>query len=149
MGEIKHIKMSEATIPNDGSVPTIRLLDIPFEQITPDIRLYYKTRDENADAGPGKVYGFDFYVAAFAQGSPHTPGEPVPDDIWHGDEVEIECVFHGIAHYDGIRHLWMGDVRSSNEGYSQYRDVRDLIKILEALDRMEAKYLEPEFHHRA
>lgn len=145
MSEIKHLPLKEATIPD---VPDSRLVGLPFEQVTRDIRLWWKLQDPNESAGAGKHYGFWFYAGANVQGSPLEPGQPVPDDIWYGDEVQIECVFHGIAYYDGLRHLWMGDKRSSNEGYLYYADVRDLIEVLKAIDALEQRFLDPEDHQR-
>jgi hypothetical protein len=148
VSEIRHIPLGEATIPSDGSIPQPKLVDLPFEQVTRDIRLYYELMDRNESAAsPDKRVGFRFYAARYVSAHP-TREQFNETDSWAMDGVEIEGVFHGTVYYDGLRHLYMGDERSDNEGYLYYADVRDLIKVFETLDAMEQKYLEPEFHSR-
>ena len=129
-------KLEDVVIPNDGSVPDVRIADLPFIQISRDVRLWYQNREK----------AFYFYSGRWAGAAGY--GDPTERDIWKMPDVEIECLFHGVAYYDGVRHLYMGDKASDNEGYLYYFDVRDGVKIFQALDRLEGELLEPEMHHR-
>jgi hypothetical protein len=140
---IERAPLDKVIIPNDGSVPDVRVAELPFVQISDDVRLYYKAEE----------HAFQFYAARWAGAHPNESefgkhGYDGPDDIWKMSNIEVECLFHGQAYYDGLRHLYMGDKASHNEGYLYYGDTRELAKIFQELDRLETELLEPEMHHR-
>lgn len=57
------------------------------------------------------------------------------------EEYLVEPLFSGVAYFDGIRHLFLGDQNQyDNFGYLNYPKVQNLINILSALKDLEKKY---------
>ena len=82
------------------------------------------------DKGEGS--GFIFYSFEWV-------GSPVDSKRW-ADDVEVEHLFFGIAHFDGIRHLHMGSKETDNIGYFNYPNSKILIEIMVFLKKLEDKY---------
>lgn len=59
---------------------------------------------------------------------------------WDDKEAESELLFHGLAYYDGIRHLYFGDERGDNYGYFYYPVIKNMQEALEFLGELEKKY---------
>lgn len=90
-------------------------------------RLYYK---------PGGEYeGFDFYSAEF-----HSSENCDDDNWWVHDSLRCNCLFEGVAYWDGLRHFYAGDERTDNYGYLYYISIRRMRDILEALEGLMKKY---------
>jgi hypothetical protein len=86
--------------------------------LTQDIRIYYNPHaDDN---------GFTFYAIECNKES--------DANRWHEDYAGIEVIYHGIAYWDGLRHLYMGHEKSDNYGYDYYPDIYAHIEILKALE---------------
>ena len=90
-----------------------------------DIRLYYKQAEENG-------MGFSFYAIERTSF--------IDMKKWDKDTDSIECVIQGIAYFDGIRHLYYGDEKTSNYGYHYYANIEAIIKTLRELRNLEIKY---------
>ena len=98
----------------------------PFVAVASDIRLYY---DLNGDAGSG----FDFYAVEYVG--------CVVDDLPTGfehPEARFDCVIHGWAAFDGVRHLYFGEGKYA--GYFNYPRLVDLGLLLAALRDLELKH---------
>ena len=72
-----------------------------------EVRIYYKHSEE-------KGMGFNFYAV---EKTGHVCNAETEKDEWHKDYCDVECVFQGIAYFDGIRHLYYGDEKTENFGY--------------------------------
>lgn len=59
---------------------------------------------------------------------------------WDDKEAESEVLLHGVAYFDGIRHLYFGDERSDNWGYFHYPVVKNIVDVLIHLGGLEAEY---------
>ena len=92
------------------------------------IRIYYKTHEPIEEK-----LGFKYYII-----------EGIAKDYTNGvldkDYSSWNCLFNGIAYFDGVRHLHLGDVQTENEGYLYYPHLSDLILILQELKKLEQKY---------
>lgn len=60
-------------------------------------------------------------------------------DFWDKD-TQYEILLHGIAYWDGIRHLHFGDESSDNLGYFYYPILPNIIEVLNILSDLEDKY---------
>lgn len=96
---------------------------------TKDVRCYYA---EDQESATGKVPGFRFYVVE----STSSDGNGFDDPT-----VTVECLFYGIAGFDGIRHLYMGDKGTENLSYLNYPNVVELASALTVLRSLETKLL--------
>lgn len=93
-----------------------------YVEFSPMCRLYYKTRE--------KGNGFDFkcvFITAFTE----TAFAP---------ESEVEIIAHGIALFDGVRHLYFGDDWTGCTGYLYYPDLQLLSRLLATLNELSLKY---------
>lgn len=97
-----------------------------FIEISHGVRLFYKENDTEGN-------GFYFFAAEITSGRSH-------EDWWNPETSCAECVYHGIAYFDGIRHLYMGSEHTDNFGYIYYPDLEDQIKILTELGNLVKKY---------
>lgn len=88
-----------------------------------DMILYYNPINKR------KKHGFYFYcIEAY---------------MWELETEEIlgcDCQFHGVAYFDGIRHLYFGDDQTENYGYLYYPCIEDLFLALKELQKLEIKY---------
>ena len=99
--------------------------------ITDQVRLYYRIHE-------GEGAGFFFWVAEWCSG----PAEIGEGSLLDGDpeQIGVECLCHGTAYFDGVRHLWFGDKQTDNEGYLYYPNTSDLALIMEKLREMESNH---------
>lgn len=105
------------------------LLECQRVDISPHLRVYYRPFDDG--------HGFDFFIAEFAGGYT-LPADGQSDmDL---PDTEVECLFHGVAYYDGLRHLYMGSEASDNVGYLYYANPVEMAKVFTALAELEARY---------
>lgn len=88
-------------------------------------RIYYKPNDT-----PGN--GFRFATIEWVS----VPGG---NDLW-SDDTEIQFLFNGVAYFDGIRHLYLGDNGDEDLGYVYYPEIQDYIEILQQIRRLEKLY---------
>lgn len=95
-----------------------------------DVRIYYKANEE-------KGLGFNFYAI---EKTGHVCNEQTKKDEWHKDYCMVDCVFQGIAYFDGIRHLYYGDEKTENFGYHYYPDLEMITDSLKGLRELEKKY---------
>ena len=91
-----------------------------------DCRVYYEAT--------GRKLGFDFYVTDFVSSSGNT------DDPYDDPGLRVECLFNGVAMFDGIRHLYMGDKTTDNEGYLYYPSSMLIAKVFAALRVLEERF---------
>lgn len=99
---------------------------------TDRFQLHYKVKEEN----DGLDAGFDFYAIEFVE------GDFDDDDVLYlpNDRTIVDCIFHGIAYWDGIRHFYVGDEQTSNYGYLYCLDISTLQEALSVLQELEDKY---------
>jgi hypothetical protein len=93
-------------------------------------RIYFKP---NKDKG----LGFDFYAI---NKTGHVCNEQTEKDRWDKEYCMVECVFRGIAYFDGIRHLYYGDEKTENYGYHYYADLEMIADTVKGLRELEKKY---------
>jgi hypothetical protein len=99
-----------------------------FIKINEAVRLYYKAEIGHFDFFAFKHVGVDGMVS--------------DDELFsfNPDITYIECLFHGAAYYDGMRHLYMGHESTGDEGYLFYPQINELILCLRELKKLELKY---------
>ncbi|KKN14080.1 hypothetical protein LCGC14_0999750 [marine sediment metagenome] len=124
--------MSELEIekkPQDIDVLDGKLTDWKSIEIKDtDMILYYNTFSDEKVAEETRD-GFRFYC--------------IESLSWKTVTKEIlncNCVFHGTAYFDGIRHLYFGDHQTDNFGYHYYPSMNILILALKELKKLEKKY---------
>ncbi len=61
-----------------------------------------------------------------------------PQDHWTPELCMVECIFHGSASFDGIRHLYMGDEATENYGYLYCPDIDTITKALSIIKNLES-----------
>jgi hypothetical protein len=106
--------------------PPIKVEDCENIRLAEDkVRIYYQLKT------PGN--GFYFYACEWA-GSGVEWG-----DHW-GDSTYVKCLFHGVAMFDGIRHLYMGDEATETENYIDYPNTQNLAEVFKNLKVLEEKY---------
>jgi len=94
------------------------------------VRIYYKASEE-------KGMGFNFYAI---KKTGHICNSKTEKDKWHKDFCDVECVFQGIAYFDGIRHLYYGDKKTENYGYHYYANLEMIASAILRLRELEKKY---------
>ena len=52
----------------------------------------------------------------------------------------VECLFRGVAYFDSIRHLYVGDEQTDNAGYLYYPDLDKMVAALRMLRKLERKF---------
>lgn len=117
------IYLNEFTIHTGRKIIDWDFLDI--EARDEPVRLYFNTRNEGSNR-------FEF-AAVVLMGT---------DDLhtsWY-DECSIECLFEGTAFFDGVRHLYMGDRNTPEEGYIYYPDLTAMMNIFKAMADLESSY---------
>lgn len=105
-----------------------------YINLSNDVRMYYSP---NTDFN-----GFDFWVlsgTSEAVGDDHVPGKW----SWNPDKIQVEMIFHGVAYFDGIRHLYMGDPSNEDEGYIYYPDMKELSQLMIVLNDLQYIYCNP------
>lgn len=106
------------------------------------VRLFYKPC-------PGG-HGFKFVVLEVVSMSQTDSDKSCNRDPFSDSEegVEIEIVIHGMAMFDGVRHLYYGHDESENYGYHYYPDVMEMVEILTAIASLEKTYCNYPSHER-
>ncbi|HYH14642.1 MAG TPA: hypothetical protein VD794_05465 [Flavisolibacter sp.] len=94
------------------------------------VRVYYK---EDAEKG----LGFLFYAV---ENTGYTIVPETENNIWHPTYASVQCLYNGIAYFDGIRHLYMGDELTNNYGYHYYADLDMNIATLKVIRELEIKF---------
>ena len=108
-----------------------RVCDWDFIEVqNHNVRVYYKP---NKKIG----LGFDFYAVKNDGGVCTSENEK---DDWNADSCFAICLFQGIAYFDGIRHLYMGDEATDNFGYHYYAGLETNIETLKVIRELEKKY---------
>lgn len=82
-----------------------------------DNRLYFKSM---------QPHSFDFAAVSFVS-VPSLHG-----DYWTHDELEVSVYCHGVACFEGVRHLWMP--------YVNYPNVDILAKLMQELAKLEDQF---------
>lgn len=95
-----------------------------------NVRVYYKPNEEIG-------LGFNFY-AVENTGGVYT--KEYEKDNWNVDSCFASCLFNGIAYFDGIRHLYMGDEATDNFGYYYCASLETNIETLKVIRELEKKY---------
>ena len=95
-----------------------------------EVRIYYKPSEE-------KGMGFNFYAV---EKTGHVCNVETEKDEWNKDYCDVECVFQGIAYFDGIRHLYYGDEKTENFGYHYYANLEMIASAVLGLRELEKKY---------
>lgn len=95
-----------------------------------NVRIYYKADEEIGS-------GFIFYAIGNIG---HLCVPETENNEWHPEYTNVECVYHGVAYFDGIRHLYMGDDQTDNYGYHYYANLESNIETLKIIRELEKKY---------
>ena len=103
------------------------------ETKTTGVRIYYEVSINN-NSTPGTKLGFRFYALEVKCWS--NDGDPE----WTPTNTSVECLFHGVAYFDGVRHLYMGMKQTDNEGYLYYPNLDSYKEIFDELQVLEDKY---------
>ena len=93
-------------------------------------RLYYKP---NTDVGNG----FDFFAV---EKDGHVLNDETLTNEWHEKYCIVECIIHGIAYFDGVRHLYYGDKQTDNYGYHYYPNLSLISEAVLSLGQLEKTY---------
>lgn len=94
-------------------------------------RVYYSVNE-------GGDNGFRFYAVENTGRLMSNGGDLLAE--WTPSHTHAECLFHGCGYFDGVRHLYMGDEKTENEGYQFYPDFKVLSEVLGILRDLEIKY---------
>lgn len=100
-------------------------LIINWEKIaTEKWALYYKVSDLSGQTG------FAFMSVQWVAND---------DPIWNENTL-VEVMFHGVAYFDGIRHMYFGSEQTDNYGYDNYPNINIYIEILKSIRDLEKKH---------
>lgn len=101
-------------------------------KVTDHVRIYYEVYRD-----PGN--GFEFAVMRFVShfvDDDHSKEK----DLFEQPGFKAEALFYGVARYDGIRHLYMGEPHTNDHGYLYYPDIDVLTKVFTELAKLESQY---------
>lgn len=56
----------------------------------------------------------------------------------------VEPFIHGVAFFDGVRHLYFGSQKTENEGYFNYPKWAQIEAVITKIKELELKYCDPE-----
>ena len=125
MIDVKLKEISHDNLPNE------KVMDWDFVHLNQnETRIYYKP---NGDDGNG----FYFYTVSWF-GS--TAKDIEGDNMWDGEHTFVECLFTGLAYFDGVRHLYFGHEVTENYGYLYYPHVKEIALALLYLEELERKH---------
>jgi hypothetical protein len=107
--------------------------DLPYVELPQrkNFRLHYSVYPPNPLDTMITRTGFKFCCVEWCSSS-------IGGDQW--DDCTVEVVFHGEAHWDGVRHLWWGHEQTGNKGYLYCTKPSDLAEMLYAVDRLETQH---------
>jgi hypothetical protein len=86
-------------------------------------RLYFKVIDPQETG-----HGFEF--VSFEVTSTNANGKAFED----GSDTCVEFFVHGIAYFDGVRHLYFGHEKTENDGYFNYPDLERLKWVINQIE---------------
>jgi len=121
-------KFKTLIFPENKEEPLIE--EFSFIELNVNVRIYFRPYDLG-------VKGFDFYVTSF-----HSVeyGENRPVSDYDDPSLRVECLFWGNVHWDGLKHLFMGDKATDNENYLYCIDTKLLSQIFIELRKLENTY---------
>lgn len=96
--------------------------DSPCDKVSNNLRLYHIPFTDSR--------GFQFCAVDFDSAGASC------DDVWEDPDVAVEVLMHGVAYFDGIRHLHMP--------YWHYPGLDEGVRLFEALRELVVKYCDPE-----
>jgi len=109
------------------------ITDWPFvENAKQEVRVYYKADDGDLPSG------FCFYCVAIT--AEYSTEREAMADKWSPAHTAVECLFRGVAYFDSIRHLYVGDEQTDNAGYLYYPDLDKMVAALRMLRKLERKF---------
>lgn len=94
-----------------------------FKELTETVRVYYK-QNETYNS---RLTGFRFLALSWTGGI---------NEYWDLDS-EFEIIYQGIAQFDGVRHLYMGDDYNDSKGYIYYPSLNDHILVFKTLQELQ------------
>ncbi len=115
-----------------------KLIDTEYIDILDNqVRLYYNPHEiyEHRE----KPSGFNFYAVEFVG----CDGLSDYKNDFDNPTVTVECLYHGIVYFDGLRHLYMGHEDTDNEGYLYYQNLENHILIFNAIEKLIGVYCDP------
>lgn len=124
MSEFVEFYLKDLTL-NDESVLNWKKIE------TERYLLFYKLYDD------GEKRGFEFISVGWA-GSNYTGKDLVRH--WSPDETIVNILYHGVAYFDGIRHLYLGHEKTDNYGYIHSPNIKKHMDILTELRKLEELY---------
>lgn len=95
-----------------------------------ECRIYYKVHE-------GEGLGFSFYAV---EHTGNILNDKTKNNQWHQDYCMVECVFNGIAYFDGIRRLYYGDSQTDNFGYHYCANLSIISHAIFLLSELEDEY---------
>lgn len=107
------------------------VIKYPYHQISDEIRIYYVLDS-------AEKTGFDFIALEWAARS--WEDNKILSNDWNPEFTEVEILYHGIAAFDGIRHLYTGHQSCDNVGYLNYPTMDYHTKIMKKLSEMEKEH---------
>lgn len=120
--EIRRVLLKDIIV----DYPEENIYNWDYITVDSNTRIYLKLIDKD------KQGGFFFYVVSIISS--------IYNKEWDINETEVECLYRGIAYFDGIRHLYMGSEQTDNEGYTYYPHLDTHIKTLLILKDLQSKY---------
>jgi len=125
---MNHTDLKDARHPffENEELTTWEFLQLP----NTEVRIYYSPDEE-------KGLGFKFYAASKVS---YTVNEHTQQDEWHKEYCTVECLFCGMALFDGVRHLYYGAEQTENYGYHYYPNLNVIAKALLALRELEKEF---------
>ena len=113
--------------------PDEKIFKWDFVEIEKDseVRIYYKT-NETVNAN-----GFYFYVIYRVS---YECNKFTDKNNWDENFVSVNCLFHGVAYFDGVTHLHMGDKQTLNEGYLYYPNLKDIVNVFQKIQELENRF---------
>lgn len=116
------IKIENIFLDGGRRIENWKFREIKIPERNTEMRLYY-----NPFSMMEKI-GFEFYA--------------VDCCVWNDNHEpeEWDSIFHGNAHFDGIKHLYFGDPQTDNEGNFYSPSISDLILICQELKKLEQEF---------
>lgn len=126
---LKDIKYNEESI-----------VDWEFIQATADCRVYYKPFISEIEPSATGL-GFNFCSVLCITVDLVTKNHKMHiNEEWIPERSCVEILYSGTAHWDGLRHLYLGDEQTKNYGYIFYTSIKKHIAILNVIKELENKY---------
>ena len=96
-----------------------------------NLRLYHLPSDP---AGSG----FRFAAVEFVTCDVDEPCDG--SDVFEAPEAGVDVLFRGIAHFDGVRQLWVGPEAGGERGYLSYPPIAWLAELFQLLRQLELQH---------